>query len=249
MVLHLRRLIVSFVAVMAFSHYSRAMADASYYGYAYNQDLLDVYNSNYTYGYPTPGFNQFPTGTSSGNASYSNSVNDGLNGNYLPLFYGVWNSSQTNGFASLSPPGSSARSSISNESEFSLYYAKPGILAFDVQLSTNTSVSATSPDDFAVSFADTSVYVDGTEVLSISSTAGTFGTGLSYSTSSSDDSGLLVYYAHAGWNTIDTVTYTNGYAYTIASAVPEPSSIVMMGLGGVALAGLFFRRCRERQAR
>jgi hypothetical protein len=140
-------------------------------------------------------------------------------------------------------------------SQITLYYSKPGIVAFDVNLSLQTSVLMNSPYEFAVDYADIKVYVDSTEVFSTSSVASSFGTGVSQSTGLNETTALMAFYTPVGYTTIEVVTYTNGYAYSVAApppppppGVPEPSSIVMMGCGGVALVARFLiRRHRKRR--
>jgi hypothetical protein len=194
-----------------------------------------------------PGTGETSTGGASGNAGYSNNVTYGLGGSLPPpLFPGVYNSSQSGGYADL-PAGSSTSSSISIESEVFLTFTAPTLLAFQVDTSTVTSVQTSTTAEFAASFANASVYFDGSEVYNTSSTAGSFGNEYSYTTTSGGNSPIMYVYAHAGINEMDAVTYANGYAYTIAESsppptVPEPSSIVLLLLGAPPLLYRAFRR-------
>ncbi len=224
---------------------SLAMA-GSYYAYSSVDTYVDVANGPNSSFSITPGTNQTRTGSVSGNAYFSNNVTDGLlNSLPPPLFPGVYNTSQTNGFADLNSPGSSANSSISNESEVLLFLTKPTLLAFDVVTSTTTTVQTTSPYEFTACYADVNVYFDGTQVYSTYSTAGSFGNGFSYTTSSGGDSPLIYVLAHAGVNELDSVTHVNCCSYTIApQSVPEPRSLVL-GIVGTSMIGLCLLRRRR----
>jgi len=235
-------MIVLLFAGMALSN-SLAMA-GSYSGSAYINMSVGVANG------PESSFfiiqaGDTPTGSATGNASFSSSFTDGLDNSLPPpLFPGVYNSSQTNGFADL-PAGSSTSSSISYVTRVELFFAEPTLLAFGAYTSTSTSVQTSEPYEYAVSFANSTVYFDNTQVYTTFSTAGSFGQGLSYTTTSGGSSPTMYVYAHAGINEIDAVTYTNGYAYTIPESspppppgVPEPSSLVL-GILGASSIGLY----------
>ena len=224
----------------------------SYYGYSTINTFISIEDSSTSSFSIIAGTNERPTGNASGNASFSNNVTSGLDNSLPPpLFPGVYNSSRTSGSAGL-PAGSSSSSSITIESESFLFFTRPTLLAFDVVTSTTTSVQTTAPDEYAVSFADASVYFDGTQIYSTSSTAGSFGNDYSYTTTSGGASPIMYVYAHAGVNELDSVSYANGYAYTVSllspppSPAPEPSSIVLL-LSGALVTGLHLRFRRRGQ--
>jgi hypothetical protein len=224
----------------------------TYYAYAAVDTFIDVENGPNSSFSINPGTNETQTGSSTGNANSSSSVTYGLlNSLPPPLFPGVYDTAQTSGFASPTSPGSSTTSSISIESEVLLYFTQPTLLAFDLVTSTVTTVQTSTPYEFVATFADVNAYFDGSQVYGTSSTAGSFGNGYSYTTTSGGDSPLIYVEAHAGYNELDSVVYGNGYAYTIApSSVPEPATIVQMGFASIAVAWwCFIRHHRTRRAR
>jgi hypothetical protein len=252
----LRLIVLLLLVGMGLSN-SPAMAGSvgQYIGSSYGQINLNPVYSNYTFAVQQPGYNpginQRPTGTATGNASFSNNDAQGIVGST-----GVWASSSSSGFASLNPAGSMAISSDSNLSQFTLGYSHTGIVAFDVSLALQTSVIVDSPDEIGVDYADIKVYVDATEVFSTSSVASSFGTGLSQTTGLSETTALMAFYVPPGLTTIEVVTYTNGEVYTVAAppppppppGVPEPSSLVL-GLVGASLIGLCLLRRRVQDNR
>ncbi len=209
----------------------------TYYAYASVNTFVDVENGPNSSFTITPGAGTMTTGSATGNASYSNSYTDGLlNSLPPPLFPGVYTTAQTNGTEDPFTPGSQANSSISNESKVLLFFTTNTLLALDVVTSTTTSVQPTSSYEYAACYANVNLYFDGNDIYSTSSTAGSFGTGLSDTTTSGGASPLIYVEAHAGINELDIYPYADGYIKTSALSVPEPGSL-LLGVVGATLVG------------
>jgi hypothetical protein len=214
----------------------------TYYAYASVDTFVDVENGSNSSFSITPGNSQQTTGSAADSGYFSNSYTDGLlNSLPPPLFPGVYTTAQTTGGENPDVPGSSAMSSISNESKVLLFFTEPTLLALDVVTSTTTSVQPTSAYEYASTFADVDLYFDGSQIYSTSSTAGSFGTGLADSTTSGGASPLIYVDAHAGINELDIYPYAYGSISTKFTSpppgVPEPSSLVL-GIVGAALIRL-----------
>jgi hypothetical protein len=209
---------------------------------------INPFDSNYSSILAQPGFNpainQRPMGTTTGIASFSNQDNQGSTGSTE-----VSASSMSSGMASLIPAGSSASSSDENLSQITLFYSKPGIVAFTASYFLQASVQVDSPDEVGVDFTDVRIDVNGREVFFTSLTATSFATGISQTVSSNVTTGLMAFNMNPGLNTIEVISDTNGDVDSVAQlpppppSVPEPSSLLMVSIAGViGLAVAYLRR-------